>query len=63
MPTQREVKEETEVWWICPEQLIKTVRFWKMKDHLSLRGIRFSDIPDKESEPAMSESEKRQKRK
>ena len=38
--------ESGEYWVIDPYQLIDVVRHWKKKGHLSLKGIRFPDIPE-----------------
>ena len=44
--------------WVDEDQLIEVVKFWKRKDHASLRGIRFPDIVDDwESSCEWSESQ------
>ena len=53
MPSQPEVDmdaNEDSYWWIDKEHLIQSVRFWKKRNLLCLRGIRFTDIPDKDGE-------------
>ena len=67
MESQPEVDKVAEVtdWPIIHSHLIQTVMFWKRKDHLALRGIRFQSkdrgaifIPDWESSCKWSEAER-----
>ena len=52
-------KEDGSSWVINPDHLIKAVKFWKMKDHICLRGIRFPDIMDFESRSSLTDTERR----
>ena len=47
MPTQPEAEKITKVtdWAISHSHLIAALKFWKRRDHLSLRGIRFQKTP------------------
>ena len=52
-------KEDGSSWCIDPEHLIQAVKFWKKKDLICLRGIRFPNIMDMESESTLTESQRR----
>ena len=60
MQSQPEVELDAGVyWWIDEDHLIKTVKFWKMKDHPCFRGIRLPAISDDwESRCGWSESQR-----
>ena len=62
MPTQPDVMQDLDVnditWWIDDQQMLKAVKFWKQKGLSSLRGIRFLDIQDWESESGWTENQR-----
>ena len=67
MPNQPEVDSWSQkhgvYWWIDSDDLMEAVRFWKKKGHMSLRGIRFQDIPDWEADCTWTETQKQENKK
>ena len=60
-PDQPDVEIDAGVYkWIDEEHLIAAVRFWKKRDHPSLRGIRFPDIDDVESVLTLSDIQRQE---
>ena len=52
-------KEDGSSWSIDPDHLINAVRFWKKKNHICLRGIRFPDILDLERKSSLTHRQRK----
>ena len=52
-------KEDGSSWCVDPSHLIQALRFWKTKNHVCLRGIRFRDILDIEKKSSLTHRERK----
>ena len=56
-------KEDGSSWCLDPDHLIHALKFWKKKNHVCLRGIRFPDIVDIEKKSSLTHRERKEKTK